>query len=394
MTEPGWSLHPQLANDTVPVGELALSRLLAVNAADYPWLDPGAAALAASAELADLGADAFPLMAEIGLASLALKEVTQCDKINVAAIGNVVPQLHIHIVARCKTDPLWPKPVFGAPRRRAPRGGGVCAVCRRDPGKAWGRGGELSAYALDLSRKFARSVHCCVKVAGACCCCTNSCIAASHIAASHLAASHLLVIGSCQSRVHNGRGAGRPDMPSSCATTRFCNDPSLYEGPSCQSPSRLMAKPSRSTPIPTCPCCGQSARSSGLHGTKYGCGIAQCGACTVHIEGQATRSCVTPLSAVAGQHVTTIEGITSKAAKAVQTAWIDVAGSAMRLLPVRPDHVGDGAAGAEPEAHRRGHQRRHARKHLPLLDLSPDPRRHPCRRAHDGGLSHESNNNA
>jgi isoquinoline 1-oxidoreductase alpha subunit len=62
----------------------------------------------------------------------------------------------------------------------------------------------------------------------------------------------------------------------------------------------------------------------GLHGTKYGCGIAQCGACTVHIEGQATRSCVTPLSAVAGQHVTTIEGITSKAAKAVQTAWIDL----------------------------------------------------------------------
>src|ERR1700728_2251415 len=60
----------------------------------------------------------------------------------------------------------------------------------------------------------------------------------------------------------------------------------------------------------------------GLHGTKYGCGIAQCGACTVHIEGQATRSCVTPLSAVVGQHVTTIEGIASKAAKAVQTAWI------------------------------------------------------------------------
>jgi isoquinoline 1-oxidoreductase alpha subunit len=62
----------------------------------------------------------------------------------------------------------------------------------------------------------------------------------------------------------------------------------------------------------------------GLHGTKYGCGIAQCGACTVHIEGQATRSCVTPLSAVQDRHVTTIEGITSKAAKAVQTAWIDL----------------------------------------------------------------------
>ncbi len=59
----------------------------------------------------------------------------------------------------------------------------------------------------------------------------------------------------------------------------------------------------------------------GLTGTKYGCGVAQCGACTVHIEGQATRSCVTPISAVAGQHVTTIEGLSGKAAQAVQSAW-------------------------------------------------------------------------
>jgi diadenosine tetraphosphate (Ap4A) HIT family hydrolase len=118
MTEPGWSLHPQLANDTVPVGELALSRLLAVNAADYPWLILVPRRLHVT-ELADLGADAFPLMAEIGLASLALKEVTRCDKINVAALGNVVPQLHIHIVARCKTDPLWPKPIWGAEAPRA-----------------------------------------------------------------------------------------------------------------------------------------------------------------------------------------------------------------------------------------------------------------------------------
>ena len=63
---------------------------------------------------------------------------------------------------------------------------------------------------------------------------------------------------------------------------------------------------------------------AGLHGTKFGCGMAQCGACTVHIEGQATRSCVTPLSAVEGQHVTTIEGIESKAAKAVQAAWVQL----------------------------------------------------------------------
>lgn len=63
---------------------------------------------------------------------------------------------------------------------------------------------------------------------------------------------------------------------------------------------------------------------AGLHGTKFGCGMALCGACTVHVDGQATRSCVMPLSAVAGRVVTTIEGLQSRAAKAVQAAWIDL----------------------------------------------------------------------
>jgi isoquinoline 1-oxidoreductase alpha subunit len=60
-----------------------------------------------------------------------------------------------------------------------------------------------------------------------------------------------------------------------------------------------------------------------LTGTKFGCGIAQCGACTVHIDGNPTRSCVTPVSAVTGKKVTTIEAIgQSKVGKAVQQAWI------------------------------------------------------------------------
>jgi len=60
-----------------------------------------------------------------------------------------------------------------------------------------------------------------------------------------------------------------------------------------------------------------------LTGTKFGCGLAQCGACTVHIEGQPVRSCVTPISAAAGKRVTTVEGIAATAAgKAVQAAWI------------------------------------------------------------------------
>src|SRR2546426_3275130 len=62
----------------------------------------------------------------------------------------------------------------------------------------------------------------------------------------------------------------------------------------------------------------------GLTGTKYGCGMAQCGACTVHIDGRATRSCVLPVSAARGRAITTIEGLGAATPHAVQIAWIDV----------------------------------------------------------------------
>jgi isoquinoline 1-oxidoreductase subunit alpha len=61
--------------------------------------------------------------------------------------------------------------------------------------------------------------------------------------------------------------------------------------------------------------------SAGLTGTKFGCGIAQCGACTVHLEGKPIRSCMTPVSAARGKNVTTIEGVSGPAAVAVQSAW-------------------------------------------------------------------------
>ncbi|WP_398468659.1 (2Fe-2S)-binding protein [Tardiphaga sp.] len=61
---------------------------------------------------------------------------------------------------------------------------------------------------------------------------------------------------------------------------------------------------------------------AGLTGTKYGCGVAQCGACTVYLDGQPVRSCSMPVSAVGSGEVTTIEGATSKEAKAVQAAWV------------------------------------------------------------------------
>ncbi|HMA70949.1 MAG TPA: HIT family protein [Xanthobacteraceae bacterium] len=114
-----WSLHPGLEQDTAPVGDLPLSRLLVHNDANYPWLllvprRPEAR------EIIDLDeADRLQLMAEIAMASRALKAVTVCDKLNVAAIGNVVPQLHVHVVARRRDDAAWPKPVWGAVPARA-----------------------------------------------------------------------------------------------------------------------------------------------------------------------------------------------------------------------------------------------------------------------------------
>jgi isoquinoline 1-oxidoreductase alpha subunit len=59
-----------------------------------------------------------------------------------------------------------------------------------------------------------------------------------------------------------------------------------------------------------------------LTGTKFGCGMALCGACTVHIDGQATRSCVTPVAAAQGKQITTIEGLSTPASRAVQDAWV------------------------------------------------------------------------
>ena len=60
----------------------------------------------------------------------------------------------------------------------------------------------------------------------------------------------------------------------------------------------------------------------GLTGTKYGCGMAQCGACTIHLDGEAVRSCVTPLSRAKGKEITTIEGLAAEVGGALQQAWI------------------------------------------------------------------------
>lgn len=95
------------------MGDLPLARLLLMDDANYPWLIlvprfPG------TVELIDVEENAqVKLLAEIAACARALKESTACDKLNIAALGNQVPQLHVHVIARRRTDIAWPKPVWG-----------------------------------------------------------------------------------------------------------------------------------------------------------------------------------------------------------------------------------------------------------------------------------------
>lgn len=114
MTETTFSLHPQLAADTTPVGDLPLARVLLANDANYPWLIlvPRRPALTEIIDLAEN--EQVELVREIARAAQALKSITECEKLNIAAIGNVVSQLHVHVIGRRHSDASWPKPVWGA----------------------------------------------------------------------------------------------------------------------------------------------------------------------------------------------------------------------------------------------------------------------------------------
>ena len=116
---PDWTLHPQLAADTVALGDLPLSRVLVMNDATYPWLVlvPRKTGIT---EVIDLDEhEQTHLMHEVTRAARALREVTACHKLNIAALGNMVPQLHVHVIARFRHDPAWPKPVWGAAPAKA-----------------------------------------------------------------------------------------------------------------------------------------------------------------------------------------------------------------------------------------------------------------------------------
>lgn len=108
-----FELHPQLAADTVPVCSWPLCEVLLLNDALYPWL----VLVPARPELRDFHDlspdDMVTAGREISRASEALVELFTPDKVNVAALGNMVPQLHIHVVARFTDDAAWPNPIWG-----------------------------------------------------------------------------------------------------------------------------------------------------------------------------------------------------------------------------------------------------------------------------------------
>lgn len=108
-----FQLHERLAADTAEVCTLSLSRVLLMRDCRYPWLIlvPERADVTEIHHLAP--GDRLNLMAEIVEASQALERLFTPDKINVGALGNLVPQLHVHVIGRRRDDPAWPGPVWG-----------------------------------------------------------------------------------------------------------------------------------------------------------------------------------------------------------------------------------------------------------------------------------------
>lgn len=111
-----FALDERLANDAIPIGDMPLCRALLMNDARFPWLVlvPRRAGLV---ELADLAApDRAVLIEELARAGEGLNRATCADKINIGALGNIVRQLHVHVVARFEGDAAWPGPVWGGAR--------------------------------------------------------------------------------------------------------------------------------------------------------------------------------------------------------------------------------------------------------------------------------------
>ena len=118
-----FSLDARLEADSIAVVEPVLSAVRLMRDANYPWLVL-VPRRANAVELVDLAPDdRVRLIEEIAAASHALRACVSCEKLNVAALGNVVSQLHVHVIARRRDDPAWPRPVWGVvPARPYPTG--------------------------------------------------------------------------------------------------------------------------------------------------------------------------------------------------------------------------------------------------------------------------------
>jgi diadenosine tetraphosphate (Ap4A) HIT family hydrolase len=117
--EHGFELHERLEADCYEIGDLPLCRVLLMDDARYPWLIlvPRRADVA---EFIDLPVEErLELMEEIALAQKVIRDISGPDKINVGALGNMVRQLHVHVIARFVSDEAWPGPVWGQGERRA-----------------------------------------------------------------------------------------------------------------------------------------------------------------------------------------------------------------------------------------------------------------------------------
>lgn len=110
-------IDPRLAADTQPIAEMQLSSLLLMDDARFPWLIL-VPRIAGARELSDLDeADRHSLLGEISAISRVLETLLHPDKINIAALGNIVSQLHVHLIARYTNDAVWPQPVWGRGER-------------------------------------------------------------------------------------------------------------------------------------------------------------------------------------------------------------------------------------------------------------------------------------
>jgi diadenosine tetraphosphate (Ap4A) HIT family hydrolase len=110
-----FSLHPQLSADSAMICDLVLCRVLLMDDARFPWLVlvPRRVDLVEFTELDEL--DCRLLSSEARQCALALQQIYQPHKLNLGALGNVVPQFHLHLVARYRHDARWPQPVWGCP---------------------------------------------------------------------------------------------------------------------------------------------------------------------------------------------------------------------------------------------------------------------------------------